>query len=134
MDKIERIVKSSIVYAIVIRSNYNPKKTEFFTENEHLQQLGFIVYEAGSKIQPHIHKPLKRIIEKTTETLIVKKGKVEYHIFDNGENLISTGLLNKGDTIALLNGGHGFKVIEDAIMLEVKQGPYTSADKDKKRF
>ena len=102
------------------------------TEDKHLQQLGFIVYKAGSTIQPHIHKPAKRIIEKTTETLIVKKGVVEYQIFDNIENPISTGLLNKGDTIALLNGGHGFKVIEDAIMLEVKQGPFIGTDKDKK--
>ena len=134
MDKIERIIKDGIIYAILIRSDYVPKKTEFLTEDKHLQQLGFIVYKAGSTIQPPIHKPAKRIIEKTTETLIVKKGVVEYQIFDNIENPISTGLLNKGDTIALLNGGHGFKVIEDAIMLEVKQGPFIGTDKDKKRF
>ena len=43
------------------------------------------------------------------------------------------GLLNKGDIILLIKGGHGFSVIEDVKMIEVKQGPY-AGDKDKIRF
>ena len=38
-----------------------------------------------------------------------------------------------GDIILLVSGGHGFQVIEEIEMIEVKQGPYTG-DKDKKRF
>ena len=134
MEKVEKIVKEGIIYAISIRSDYKPDKTEFFTEDEHFQQLGFIVYEAGGQIKPHMHKVLKRTIDKTTETLIVKKGKIEYQIFNNDEDLISTGILKKDDIITLINGGHGFKIIEDAIMIEVKQGPFISTDQDKKRF
>ena len=33
----------------------------------------------------------------------------------------------------LVNGGHGFKVIKDIEIIEVKQGPY-SMIKDKKKF
>ncbi len=33
----------------------------------------------------------------------------------------------------LVSGGHGFKVIDEVEMIEVKQGPY-SGDQDKKRF
>ena len=37
-----------------------------------------------------------------------------------------------GDIIMLVNGGHGFKVLKDIEMIEVKQGPYSlSADKIK---
>ena len=132
MKNIERIVEDNIVYAIVINSNYFPEKTEFVTSNEDLQQLGFIVYEAGSQIRPHTHKPIKRIINRTTETLIVKTGKVEYQIYNNKEVLIAKGILNNGDIISLLDGGHGFNIIDDAIMIEVKQGPYTDTSKDKK--
>ena len=33
----------------------------------------------------------------------------------------------------LVSGGHGFSVLEEVEMIEVKQGPY-SGDADKKRF
>jgi Uma2 family endonuclease len=38
-----------------------------------------------------------------------------------------------GDTILLVTGGHGFEVLEEVEMIEVKQGPYVS-DRDKTRF
>ena len=73
MGKVEKIIKDGIIYAIIIKSEYEPQKTEFITEKEDLQQIGFIIYEAGGTIQPHYHKFNKRTIEKTTETLFVKK-------------------------------------------------------------
>jgi len=42
-------------------------------------------------------------------------------------------ILNKGDVILLVNGGHGFEMLEKTEMIEVKQGPYVG-DKDKTRF
>jgi len=134
MGKVEKIIKDGIIYAIIIKSDYEPQKTEFITEKEDLQQIGFIIYEAGGTIQPHYHKFNKRTIEKTTETLFVKKGKLEYQIFNNDRNLISKGILDKGDVITLLDGGHGFNIIEDANLIEVKQGPFISTEIDKERF
>ena len=34
----------------------------------------------------------------------------------------------------LMAGGHGFRVLEDCKMIEVKQGPYAGVDFDKFRF
>lgn len=42
-------------------------------------------------------------------------------------------ILEAGDTILLVSGGHGFTVLEEVEMIEVKQGPY-SGEADKKRF
>ena len=42
-------------------------------------------------------------------------------------------ILNKGDVILLVNGGHGFEMLEKTEMIEVKQGPYIDG-KDKTRF
>ena len=42
-------------------------------------------------------------------------------------------VLGAGDVILLVSGGHGFTVLEEVEMIEVKQGPY-SGDADKKRF
>ena len=40
--------------------------------------------------------------------------------------------METGDTILLTSGGHGFKVLEEVEMIEVKQGPY-SGEMDKTR-
>ena len=42
-------------------------------------------------------------------------------------------MLEQGDVILLAFGGHGFKIIDDAEIIEVKQGPY-AGEKDKIRF
>ena len=38
-----------------------------------------------------------------------------------------------GDVILLIQGGHGFEVLEEVEMIEVKQGPYVG-ERDKTRF
>ena len=41
-------------------------------------------------------------------------------------------MLSKGDIILLINGAHGFKIIKNTRMIEVKQGPYNpKTDKEK---
>jgi hypothetical protein len=39
----------------------------------------------------------------------------------------------KVDIVILLTGGHGFKVVKNCKLIEVKQGPYNES-KDKIRF
>jgi len=41
--------------------------------------------------------------------------------------------LGPGDVILLATGGHGFQMLEETEMIEVKQGPYVG-DQDKTRF
>jgi len=41
--------------------------------------------------------------------------------------------LNVGDVILMFGGGHGFRMPEDTVLLEIKQGSYTGED-EKKRF
>ena len=75
-------------------------------------------------IKPHIHKRNKRIIEYTSEVLIIRKGKIRADIFDCGGNYLESYILCSNDIIILMNGGHGFEVIENVEMIEVKQGPF----------
>jgi hypothetical protein len=42
-------------------------------------------------------------------------------------------ILEAGDVILLVKGGHGFEVLETLNMVELKQGPY-AGDADKTRF
>jgi hypothetical protein len=41
--------------------------------------------------------------------------------------------LEAGDVILLISGGHGFEVVEEVEMFEVKQGPF-GGNMDKTRF
>lgn len=46
---------------------------------------------------------------------------------------LGTWVLEEGDMIQLVSGGHCFKCLEDTIFLEIKQGPYTGLV-EKERF
>ena len=133
MSSIEWISKDQKVLAIAIRGDYVPAKTEFVSPENFSQQLGFIVYAKGETITPHWHRKIQRVIEDSSETLMIKKGKVEVHIFTENQELVKKLILNEGDIICLICGGHGFKMLENSIIVEVKQGPYLGVN-EKVRF
>ena len=67
--------------------------------------------------------------------IFVKKGKIRAHIFGTNENKITDLDVSEGDVIILLRGGHGYTILEDGTqVLEIKNGPYVGADRDRRRF
>lgn len=50
-------------------------------------------------------------------------------LYDDDTNYLESHILEAGDVILLAAGGHGFKVLEELEMVEVKQGPYIANDK-----
>ena len=84
-------------------------------------------------IQPHIHNPVSREVRFTQEVLFIKKGRVRVDFYDTEEVYLESRVLEKGDVILLIQGGHGFEVLEDLEMIEVKQGPYVG-EQDKTRI
>ena len=53
--------------------------------------------------------------------------------YSRTQDYIESKILRAGDVILLASAGHGFEVLEDVEMFEVKQGPYAE-DEDKVRF
>jgi hypothetical protein len=133
MELIEKITWQDAPLAYIIRSELNPIQTTFLTPPEFKQQVGFVVYPAGGEIQRHVHRPLERHLVGTSEVLIVRRGRCEIDIYNNERELVATRQLREGDIMLMVNGGHGFRMIEDTVFLEVKQGPYTGLD-EKERF
>jgi hypothetical protein len=119
--------------AIIIPNNYEPKNSEFITPNNYKQQVGLIVYPKDGIIVPHIHQELKRNLTGTSEVLFLKKGHcwVDFYLLD--KSLFCSRELATGDLILLISGGHGFRMIEDTVFLEVKQGPYIG-EHEKEKF
>lgn len=130
---LEHIEHEGQPLAFLIRKDYAPAKTEFLTPSEAFQQIGMIVYNGGQSITPHIHTPIERHVIGTPETLIVRSGRMEVTLYSADRQVVAVRELKAGDTILLISGGHGISMIEDTVLLEVKQGPY-AGNRDKVRF
>ncbi len=133
MEHVEHIVWNGKPLAYIIRAETNPQETSFLTPSEFKQQVGFVVYPAGGEIHRHVHLPLERHLVGTSEVLIVRRGRCEIDIYNNERELVATRQLHQDDIMLMADGGHGFRMIEDTVFLEVKQGPYTGLD-EKERF
>ena len=88
---------------------------------------------SGYEIKPHIHKKISKKIEFTQEVLFIKSGKLRVDFYNNEKQYLESKILIEGDVILLSEGGHGFKVIDECEIFEVKQGPYDEIN-DKERF
>ena len=134
IERIERIEWKGEILALILRSNYEPEGTNFITSGENPIQLGVLKHRQGTKIKPHVHKNIPKIINDIQEVLHMEYGKVEVEFYDSANTKIGITILNSGDTILLISGGHGFNVLEDSKLIEVKQGPYYSVGEDKERI
>ena len=130
---IEQIFDEYRMIAIIVYADYEAEGIEFFTPHNFSQQLASMRRLKGYKIRAHVHKPVPRSVRYTQETLFIKKGKVKINFFDEQKMFLESRILETGDVILLVSGGHDFEMLEDTEMIEVKQGPYAGQD-DKERF
>lgn len=119
--------------AYILRGGRAPDATTFVTPPSFKQQVGYVVYPAGGQIKRHTHRPLERHLVGTSEVLVVLRGHAEIDIYDDQRALVATRELTAGDVMLMVGGGHGFRMIEDTVFLEIKQGPYTGLD-EKEQF
>lgn len=133
MPEIERIDWEGRPLCHIIRSTTAVDKTTFLTPPEFKQQVGFIVYPAATAIVPHLHLPLERHLVGTSEVLIVKRGRCLLDVYNDRKELVATRELMEGDIMLMVGGGHGFRMLEDTVFLEIKQGPYLDRE-EKERF
>lgn len=133
VDKIQVIQKKNKIIAMIIKDNYTCDGVDFITPDEYSQQVAYMRHPTGKVIDAHVHNPVHRSIILTQEVLFIKKGKLRVDFYDDDEKYLESRVLEAGDVILLISGGHGFMVIEEVEMIEVKQGPY-SGDSDKRRF
>lgn len=130
---IEKIEDNGIALAFIIRNQFNKPGITFVTPDEYSQQLAYMQHPKGKQIMPHVHNPVPREVHLTQEVLWIKKGKLRVDFYQDDQTYLESKILQAGDVILLAKGGHGFEVLEDLEMFEVKQGPY-AGESDKTRF
>lgn len=129
---IQKIVHNNQLLSIIIRRNYEKDGIEFFTPDDFSQQLAYMKRPKDYVIPPHMHNAVVREVKFTQEVLYIKSGRVRVDFYDETNYLEST-VLEAGDVILLAYGGHGFQMIEESEIIEVKQGPF-GGEMDKVRF
>ena len=130
---IENVIHKEKLLSLIIRANYKSEGIEFFTPDDFSQQLAYMNRAKDYVIPPHVHNPVKREVSYTQEVLFIKSGKVRVDYYDDDKNYLESRTLGQGDVVLLSGGGHGFCMLEDSEIIEVKQGPY-AGDRDKTRF
>lgn len=130
---IERIEDGNELLALIVRSSFDKQGISFFTPDDLSQQLAFMRHPVGKVIQPHVHNPVPREVHYTQEVLFIRRGKLRVDFYDSERTYMESTNLHEGDVILLVTGGHGFEVLEEVEMIEVKQGPYVG-ENDKTRF
>jgi hypothetical protein len=130
---VETITSGGRVLAYVIRAGYIPSETTFPTPPELNLQVGFVVYPKGGEVARHSHTPIERHLVGTAEVIVVREGRCALDVYDDGGGLVATQELGTGDVMLMVGGGHGFRMLEPTVLLEVKQGPYVGAE-EKERF
>ncbi len=124
---IEHVVDPSTgtILAIVIKGDFKGAKYNFVTPDAFSMQVGINFYERNERIKPHLHLEQTREIGRTQEFIYLKTGRVHLHVYDEQHRHVKAIEMLAGDSVMLANGGHGFDVVDDATLVEAKQGPYS---------
>ncbi len=130
---IERVLLEGQTYAIIIRKDFHESGIHFMTENNYSQQMAYMHHTKGKIIEAHVHNHEMRNVIEMQEVLVIRKGRLRVDFYRVEREYFGSKVLEEGDIILLASGGHGFEVLEELEMVEIKQGPYLGA-RDKVRF
>lgn len=107
----------------------------FHSSDSDFIQVGTWVYDAGKDLLPHVHNYAERSVTRTQEVLFVRKGSLRAQVYSQEGRLVEELEAHAGDVLVMLGGGHGYKILEDGTeVLEVKNGPYVGAERDRTRI
>lgn len=109
----------------------------FLSESGWGLQVGINVYEGGNSCAPHEHlgkteDEVRALVGQAMEVLYFVDGRCEMDIFSPTEERIETFTAESGDIVFLVKGWHGLRFLTKTKILECKQGPYISREKDKR--
>ena len=133
-EHIQRVVRGGEIYAVIIRNTLPHTGYNFVSENTDSMQVGVNHYDSGATIRAHFHLPVERALIDTLEVLHFDSGACLMEIYDEDQKKFFETQVRGGDTVVLMKGGHGFKVLEPTRIIEVKQGPYLGQSRDKVFF
>lgn len=116
------IKKENILVAIVFDGTFEEGTKPLTGAVFSLQALAFR-HPKGRIFPAHFHKPQRRVTENLMEALVIFSGKIRVDVYYEKE-IVESVELSGGEGIIIVNGGIGAEVLEDAAMMEFKNGPF----------
>lgn len=120
------------IIAIIVKNDFTKEGINFVSKEDYPLQLGVNRYKKGGEIKPHFHIDKEITINKIQEVVHIDSGRTLINLYDSNGKKFKSVELSAGDTIFFVDGGHGFEILEDTKIIEVKQGPYVGKTLDKK--
>ena len=130
---IKEIKHNKIVYAKIIRANYQTQDTEFFTDESNEIQFGVIKYSKNHKTGAHCHNHSSKKTTQTDEILMVQKGSARVDFYNIEGEYIKSCEIFAGDILIIFKGGHNILFYEDTKLYAIKTGAYVK-NKNKTRI
>ena len=101
-----------------------PKGSIPQTDGKEPLQLVTLKHPEGKYLLAHTHRPAPRKTAKMQECIVVRKGKIQVDLYGHDKKMFKKIKMETGDLLILLNGGYGIHILEDAEMVELKNGPF----------
>jgi cupin fold WbuC family metalloprotein len=133
-QKIHSKVYPKMLLVSVLSANSTESRTDA-AGTEEILQASLLRLSQGRTIAPHKHLLQFRNTQGTCEAWIVISGQLQAQVFDVDNSVVDTVELSAGDCMVLYRGGHNFTVMsEDAVIYEIKNGPYYGAVFDSEKI
>jgi hypothetical protein len=117
------IKNDGLLVAIVFDGSFEDG-TKALTEESLALQVIALKHPKGKKLVSHSHKPTDRTTKNLMEALMVFSGLIEVTIYTRSGGLLEKIKLSKNQGVLIVDGGIGIEIIEDAEMMEFKNGPF----------
>lgn len=131
---IKKVTHRGKVYALYFDVKEAKEGLSFISHDEDYIQVGIWKYPPKKVLPAHYHNEYVREATRTCESIFVVSGKVKCNIYTKSGNLIYTFVLNKNEMVVQLYGVHEYEILDKAIVVETKNGPYFGPEKDRKRI
>lgn len=130
MTNLIKVKAKKTILALIVRSNFKAKPHQFLTPANNPLQLGILKFPKNHTVLSHQHRALTKTTHKNQEFIYVVSGQILAEFFYKGRTLVKH-ILNPGDCLLQLQGGHGFTMLKLTKIITIKQGPYSSRKLEK---
>jgi len=114
--------------ALIIKAK--TKINGFVTNPNNPLQLGYINFTKNHQVKPHQHRALTKTTHQNQEFIYVVSGRIQADFCYKGRTFV-THILEPGDCLLQLSGGHGFTFLKPTKIITIKQGPYSGRKLEK---
>ena len=132
--KINKIIHRGKLYATYFNVQDAEEGLSFISEENEFIQVGLWNYKPKKVLPAHYHNEYSREATRTCETIYVVKGKIKCNLYTKSGSIVESFILKENEMAIQIYGVHEYEILEEALVIETKNGPYFGPEIDRKRI